>query len=823
MAVQLDWQQDLEDESWPRRHDYGPPNKGPRVGRYVLIAVVVLLAAGAAVLWAMNQRGLKAVKADVQEAVTYIHWTLQQDDPELFINTLDGISPRWVAQGRTEWQRLSDAAQDVPAPAVESVSMDGNIAETTVRWTDATTGSSYLARRWFRLVGTQWLWTAPPEQDPNDLQTEELRHVTLAFHPDDREIMPSLLPQLDEMVANRCQQFGVSEERCHVYLQWDVTDAEGQPLVWRDMPLPPLAATTGDEMDAPVYLLNGRQADWQSAELRRRLQQFYPGKSFVVQSTVSMLRPVGARDLPASLLGDPFHPLLLPTPALEGVAAGGQPHPRWLTHVDRLLADLVLRKAERYTLGSADYVDATWALHQALLAMATGLPTPSQLAPDGAAASDSSLPVEMPDLTGLGAALHYEPDDLAVQQLANLVQYLQNHWSSEELAGLPQLMGTAANLNLLLNEGLGIDRQGFNTAWRQEELAQPDSPLAALVDTLQELSRKEAAAAQIGRPMAMELYSSKGRTWRAQHPQPNELFGSLHYDENYRAAVDDIGSIGPYVWAKLTESDGELAARDLRFYVKDATEGWRRNNPEQSFWGNERSITSDLVNWTYYALDEAAVQTVAPQLEDAYQKVTADFGLPTVPISVVVEADTMGTWDFDRWQADIDLPSPQSFIMLSPDDDEVDALRRDVIARMVIKLWQQKDAVINAATDLPDKSGAQNILVSAVLAELETLDIPTEQLLKGTDQVVTRILEQRRLPEISELVASPQTPNDDVRSQSQILLAMYIFQRHGFAWLDSAVNDGLAATLDRIMQEQGWTLADLEADWRAYLAERSNQ
>ena len=229
------------------------------------------------------------------------------------------------------------------------------------------------------------------------------------------------------------------------------------------------------------------------------------------------------------------------------------------------------------------------------------------------------------------------------------------------------------------------------------------------------------------------------------------------------------------------------------------------------------------MNWTYYALDEAAVQTVAPQLEDAYQKVTADFGLPTVPISVVVEADTMGTWDFDRWQADIDLPSPQSFIMLSPDDDEVDALRRDVIARMVIKLWQQKDAVINAATDLPDKSGAQNILVSAVLAELETLDIPTEQLLKGTDQVVTRILEQGRLPEISELVASPQTPNDDVRSQSQILLAMYIFQRHGFAWLDSAVNDGLAATLDRIMQEQGWTLADLEADWRAYLAERSNQ
>ena len=141
MSVELDWQQDLEDEGWPRRHDYGPPSKGPRLGRYVLIAVVVLLAAGAAVLWVMNQRGLKAVKADIQEAVTYIHWTLQQDDPELFINTLDGVSPRWVGQGRTEWQRLSDAARDVPDPTVETVSMNGNIAETTVRWTDATTGS----------------------------------------------------------------------------------------------------------------------------------------------------------------------------------------------------------------------------------------------------------------------------------------------------------------------------------------------------------------------------------------------------------------------------------------------------------------------------------------------------------------------------------------------------------------------------------------------------------------------------------------------------------------------------------------------------------
>lgn len=822
MSVELDWQQDLEDESWPRRHDYGPPNKGRRLGRYALIAVVILLAAGAAVLWIMNQRGLKAVKADVQEAVTYIHWTLQQNDPELYVNNFDSTSPRWVEMARAEWQRVSAAAVDMPPPSVESVSMNGNVAETTVRWTDAS-GSSYLARRWFRLTGDQWLWTQPPAQDPDDLQTEHLDHVTIAFHPDDLEIAQAILPQLDDMIANRCQQFAVSDESCHFYIQWDVTDADGQPLVWRDMPLPPLASTTGDEMDAPIYLVNGRQADWQSAELRRLLQQLYPGRSFVAQSTVSMMRPAGVRDLPASLLGDPFNPLVLPTPSLEGVDDRKQPHPRWVTYVDRLLTDLVLRKAERFTLGSADYVNATWALHQALLAIATGLPSTDQLVSSDNAAPASALPVEMPDLSGLGAALQGNPDPVALQQLAGLVRFLQDQWSAEQLTSLLQSMGTAANLDLLLQEILATDSQGFTAAWRQEEFVQPGSPLADLVDTLKELSRIEAAAAQAGRPMAMELYSSKGRTWRAQHPQKNALFGSLYYGEHYKVEVDETGSIGQYVWAKLTESDGELAARDLRFYVKDPAEGWRRDGPVETFWGNDRTISSDLVRWTYYAIDEAAVQAVMPLLEDAYRQVTEDFSLPADPIGVAIEADTMGTWDFDRWLANIDAPSPRSYVMLSPDDDEADALRRDVIARMIIKVWQRKALRLNATTDLPDIGQAQNILVSATLAELETFDIPTDLLLSGTDQVVTRILEQGRLPEISELVAQPQPPTDDIQSQSQTFLAMYVFQRHGFEWLDGALRDGLATTLDLIMQQEGWTLAELESDWRAYLVERGDR
>ena len=124
------------------------------------------------------------------------------------------------------------------------------------------------------------------------------------------------------------------------------------------------------------------------------------------------------------------------------------------------------------------------------------------------------MPVEMPDLSGLGAALQSNPDDIAVQQLAGLTQFLQDGWSAEELAALPQPMGTAANLDLLLEESLGVDSESFTAAWRQQELAQPGSPLAGLVDSLKELARQEAAAAQTGRPMAMELYTSKGRTWR---------------------------------------------------------------------------------------------------------------------------------------------------------------------------------------------------------------------------------------------------------------------------------------------------------------------
>ncbi|MEZ4766897.1 MAG: hypothetical protein R2844_00520 [Caldilineales bacterium] len=701
--------------------------------------------------------------------------------------------------------------------------MNGDVATATVRWTDATSGATYQARRWYRLDGNQWLWTQPRANDSGDLDSEQLDHVTLSFHPDDAAIVPAILPQLDDMVAGRCQQFGVTGQSCHFYIQWDVADADGQPLLWRDMPLPPLAETVGDEMDAPIFLVNGRDADWRSPELRRRLQQFYQGRAYVAQSSLAVLRPADARRLPDSLPGDPFAPLSMPAPSLEGVDDNGQPHPRWTTYADRVLTDLVLRRAERYTLGSAGYVNATWALHQALLALAAGLPSVDQFVAAESGTPPGALPVEMPDLAGLGAALQSNPDEVALRQLDGLVRYLQAGWTTQQLDRLPQRLSSAASLDLLLQELLGTDAQSFTAGWREQELAQPDSPLSDLQDTVAELAHREAAAWQAGRPMALELYSPEGRSWRVRHPQENQLFGMLHYDEQqWQVTVNAVGSIGQAVWADITESDGVLSERDLRFYVKDPEDGWLRHRPVESYWGNSRSLSGDLVTWSYYEIDQAAVQAVAPELEDAYRQVTEDLGLPALPISVTVAADTIVTWDLDQWVGDIEAPSPHKYVLRSPDDDAADALRREVITRMIARAWQHVALQLEAG-NLPNNDQAWNLLVGAVLVEFERFDIPTDVLLSDAEPAVTSLLEQGRLPHIRELTATQAAPIRDFQSQSQMLLAMYVFQRHGFQWLNSALNDGLAATLDLIMQQTGWTLDDLDADWRGFLAERSSR
>ncbi|MCA9871552.1 MAG: hypothetical protein KC487_14385, partial [Anaerolineae bacterium] len=644
------------------------------------------------------------------------------------------------------------------------------------------------------------------------------------FHPDDGENALTILPQLDDMIASRCQEFSVPEQSCHFYIQWDFADGNGQPLPWRDMPLPPLAATSGDVMDAPIYLVNGRQADWQSAELRRRLQEYYPGRAFVAQSDVEMMRPANVRSLPASLLGDPYYPLILPSPSLEGVDDNGQPHPRWLAHVDRLLTDLVMRQSEGFTLGSAEYVNGTWALHQALLAIAAGFPAAGQLITADNEAPPSALPVEIPDLAGLGAALQSNPDDVALSQLAGLVRYLQAGWTVQELDRLPQRLGTAASLDLLLQEMLDTDVESFTAGWRQQELSQADSPLSGLVQTIVDLTQEEAVAWLDSRWQALKFYSGDGRAWLMRNPSDNAVLGSLSPNDHWQVDVTGIGATGPYVWAEMTLDDGEQLARDLRFYVFDEANGWLRHSPVRAFWGDSRSLSDDLVRWSYHEIDEAAVQAVAPLVEDAYAKVIEDIGLAPLPISVTVKADTEVSWDPDSWSSDIDAPSPRSYVLDIHGDNGTDALRRDVLVRLLV-FWHRR--AMELAISQVSENNATFIfpsIESAFIAEREAFDVQFATSPSDQELVVRRALEEGRLPEIGVLAAGAYSAAwDSIEGRSRMLLEIYVFERHGFQWLDTMQKNGLAYTLDLVMQEKGWTLDDLEADWREFLTERSRQ
>ena len=80
------------------------------------------------------------------------------------------------------------------------------------------------------------------------------------------------------------------------------------------------------------------------------------------------------------------------------------------------------------------------------------------------------------------------------------------------------------------------------------------------------------------------------------------------------------------------------------------------------------------------------------------------------------------------------------------------------------------------------------------------------------------------MPEIGVLAAGAYSAAwDSIEGRSRMLLEIYVFERHGFQWLDTMQKNGLAYTLDLVMQEKGWTLDDLEADWREFLTERSRQ
>ena len=135
MSIRLDWQQDLEEESWPKRPDSTPPNrKRAPTEAWLILGLVILGGIAAIALWRLSDRGERAARADLQESLAFAHWALQQQDQELFKSTLDSSSPAWSTHVLSDWDDLTAGAQDAPAPSIESIQLDGDLIEATIGW-----------------------------------------------------------------------------------------------------------------------------------------------------------------------------------------------------------------------------------------------------------------------------------------------------------------------------------------------------------------------------------------------------------------------------------------------------------------------------------------------------------------------------------------------------------------------------------------------------------------------------------------------------------------------------------------------------------------
>lgn len=483
MSIRLDWQQDLEDGGWPERPD-GPPDRRGTKRRWGLIVLALLgLAALAAVGW-QSTRGKRAAQADLQEALDYAQWALQQQDPALFKQTLDASVPGWPEAVLDDWSELAAAARGAPAPQVESVLLDGTVMAATVRWHDQATGRAFMAWRWFRFTadtgassGQQdWRWTRPVASNLGAEQVERRAHVTLIHHERDAQVAADVAGQLDALTGRLCERYRVAEAACHFHLRWDLIDPSGRALSWRDLALPPLAEVVSEEINGPIFIQGATVEDWHSSRLRQRLQRFFPGRGFVASSRLAVLRPTGTPRLPDALLGEEKQPIVLPTPWLMGVDDQGRPHPKWSSHAERLLADAVIRRAQGFVLGSSDYVNISWALHQAILAMETGQPITRRLAAPGAAPPVGEGRSAWSELSSLGAALQSGPTPAALAQLDALTQFLQSSWAPDQVAALPAALGSTPFVDRALNQALGVNGEQFLRGWQAGQARRPALP-----------------------------------------------------------------------------------------------------------------------------------------------------------------------------------------------------------------------------------------------------------------------------------------------------------------------------------------------------------
>lgn len=823
MSVQLDWQQDLED-GWPRRQEYGPPPGGiPSWMRWVLLAVAIAVIGGGVAFWRLSSTGLRAAKEDVQESLELSQWALQQGDQELYRRQLDPTVPGWQDHVLEQWNELVAAAQDTPAPEIEQIKLRGDVAETTLRWQDGRTAESYLARRWFRLVNSQWLWTQPQREGWGAERSETRPNLTLSFYTADGEVVVQTLNRLNELVGQLCQQYQISGPQCHIHLAWKPVDDAGRPLGHRDLPLPPLATSTADDMDGSLYVLGATDAAMQSHEVRDRLRTFHPGRAFVAQSRLDVIRPEGADVLPGALPGDPAKPIVLPTPWLLGIAPEGLPHPDWFSYVERVLEDAVMRRASGVLLGSADYVNAAWALRQAILASEHGVPTAQQMAAPGPAAPHKPLPVSFPDLSRLGAALQEQPDEVALTHLADLSRYLQARWTQADLAALTSALGEHAFTGPLLRDVLDIEEEDFEREWRQQQFTQEGAPLAAVFADLRDLMRAEAEAwAGDDRSDTLEsvskLYTGPGLQWRAQAAADSPLSAPLVYGPDWTVEFSDFGLIEETLWVEVEERVNGEAVADLRFYRWDEEIGWRRERPDERFWGEALETNTELVHWRYHEADAALIAALVDLVDQYVQAAQTKLNLtPAHPVTLTVSPDTIASWNIATWP-ELAVPSPRNYD-LETTDGPGEALRRDVAVSLAIAYMSELSDHWEETSLQPPGNDAWAVLVATIRSLLQQWQVPDEPLFADFYRSLASALRAGTMPGAFQL-ALARPDYDQVTMAGRTLVAAYVLDRHGWEWLQPLMEQGLASTLEAVLEAEGRTMEALESDWQNYLVQQ---
>ena len=178
----------------------GPPHRRRRLRRWLLFASLAVLIVGGGV-FAQAQRGLRAVRADIQRLVDQEILALQTGQCESFMELLDSRYAPWLRYHRQYFERESAwyAARPTVRAHVESVSLGSDVAVARIRLRDGHGAQSEPAHWFFRRVKGQWRHAPPTSEFLGPAANLETPHLTLIAQERDREAAARLAPELEEL------------------------------------------------------------------------------------------------------------------------------------------------------------------------------------------------------------------------------------------------------------------------------------------------------------------------------------------------------------------------------------------------------------------------------------------------------------------------------------------------------------------------------------------------------------------------------------------------------------------------------------------------